>query len=210
MMSFLFRGIAKVRLFFLHSRLCQAYRKGKEYVYQKEMRSRFVCAEDVVFGNYMKTWGEDCVTIRGGTHFGDYCIVTAWKSYRGNLFTPEIRIGSKCSFGEYCHITSVNSIIIGDGVLTGRWVTITDNSHGNSEKDSLMEAPLERPLSSKGPVVIGNNVWIGDKATILPNVEIGDGAVIAANSVVTKNVPPYCVVGGIPARIIKKMESLEK
>ena len=63
--------------------------------------------------------------------------------------------------------------------------------------------PLERPITSKGPVVIGNNVWIGDKATILPGVTIGDGAVIAANAVVTKDVPAYSVVGGNPARVIK-------
>lgn len=59
-------------------------------------------------------------------------------------------------------------------------------------------------MVSKGPVIIGKNVWIGDKATILPGVTIGEGAVIAANSVVSKNVPPFSVVGGIPARIIKQ------
>ena len=56
---------------------------------------------------------------------------------------------------------------------------------------------------SKGPITIGKNVWIGDKATILPGVTIGDGAVIAANAVVTKNVSAYNIVGGNPARIIK-------
>lgn len=62
---------------------------------------------------------------------------------------------------------------------------------------------MERPIISKGSVVIGNNVWIGDKVTILPNVTIGDGVVIAANSVVTKNIPTCSVVAGIPAKIIK-------
>ena len=60
-----------------------------------------------------------------------------------------------------------------------------------------------RPTTSKGRVVIGNNVWIGDKATILPGVTIGDGAIIAANAVVTKDVPQYSVVGGNPAKVIK-------
>lgn len=53
-------------------------------------------------------------------------------------------------------------------------------------------------------MIIGNNVWIGDKATILPNVSIGNGAIIAANSVVTKDVPEYCIVAGNPAKIIKQ------
>ena len=59
-------------------------------------------------------------------------------------------------------------------------------------------------IVSKGPVVIGDNVWIGDKVTVLPGVTIGDGAVIAANAVVTKDVPAYSVVAGNPAKIIKQ------
>lgn len=80
---------------------------------------------------------------------------------------------------------------------------ITDNSHGETDYDSLKMPPIKRPITSKGPVIIGNNVWIGDKATILPGVTIGDGSVIAANAVVTKDVPPYSVVGGNPAIVLK-------
>ena len=57
---------------------------------------------------------------------------------------------------------------------------------------------------SKGDTVIGNDVWIGYKATILPGVQIGDGAIIASNATVTKNVEPYAIVGGNPARLIRK------
>ena len=66
-------------------------------------------------------------------------------------------------------------------------------------------AILDREIISKGPVKIGRNVWIGDKTTILGGVSIGDGAIVAANSVVTKDVPPFCVVAGVPARIIKDL-----
>lgn len=59
-------------------------------------------------------------------------------------------------------------------------------------------------MVSKGGVHIGKNVWIGDKATILPGVSIGEGTVVAANAVVTKDVPPFCVVGGNPARVIRQ------
>lgn len=55
----------------------------------------------------------------------------------------------------------------------------------------LKDSPISRPIVSKGPIHIGKNVWIGEKATILPGVTIGDGAVIAANAVVNKDVPPY-------------------
>lgn len=102
------------------------------------------------------------------------------------------------------HITAINRITIGNDVLTGRWVTITDNSHGDTDYSTLQMRPVSRPLISKGPVLIGNNVWIGDKVTILPGVTIGEGAVIAANAVVTKDIPAYSVAVGNPARVIKQ------
>ena len=97
-------------------------------------------------------------------------------------------------------------MLIGDGQLTGRYVLITDNAHGENLPNELNIPPLASRVYSSGPVIIGRNVWIGDKATILPNVKIGDGAVIAANAVVTKNVPPYTVVAGCPAKIIKTIK----
>lgn len=116
-----------------------------------------------------------------------------------------MRIGEECHFGAFNHITCTNKIQIGNRLLTGKWVTITDNSHGTTDLDSLHIDPIKRPIYSKGPVIIGDNVWIGDKATILPGVTIGDGAVIAANAIVTKDVPAYCVAAGNPARIIKNV-----
>lgn len=98
--------------------------------------------------------------------------------------------------------------MIGEFCLTGKWVTITDNSHGETDYDSLLLPPKQRKITTKGPVVIGRNVWIGDKATILPGVTIGDGAVIAASAVVTKVVPAYSVVGGNPAKIIKSVTDI--
>lgn len=157
----------------------------------------------VYFSRFVTLRGCQYITIDTHTTFGKSCILTAWGDYQGIDYIPQITIGKNCCFGEYNHITCINCIHIGCGVLTGRWVTITDNSHGMTDFESLKSTPLKRQLYSKGPVVIGDNVWIGDKATILPNVTIGDGAVIAANSVVTKDVPPYSVVGGNPARILK-------
>ncbi len=139
---------------------------------------------------------------------GDNCLIsknsflTAWEICdRGNQTL--IKIGNHCCFGAYNHITASNKIIIGDNCLTGKWVTITDNSHGKTDIASLRISPSKRDIVSKGAVIIGKNVWVGDKATILPNVTIGEGAVIAANAVVTKDVPSHCVVGGNPAKILK-------
>lgn len=151
--------------------------------------------------------GPEYTSIGDRTIFGKDLYLTAWDSYQANNdiqhFTPEIKIGSNCHFGAFNHITAINSIEIGDNLLTGKNVTITDNSHGSTDFEHLSIEPILRPLVSKGPVKIGNNVWIGDKATILPNVTIGDGAVVGANTVVTKDVPAYSVVAGNPAKVIK-------
>lgn len=178
---------------------------NQRYLNQQRMQRLFPYAKDVVFPNDFVSLGEEHIYIGEGTHIGEHCIITAWEStYAGGDFHPEIKIGKGCGLGEYNHITSTNKIIIGDNLLTGRWVTITDNSHGETDYATLQIPPILRIVTSKGPVVIGNNVWIGDKATILPGVTIGDGVVVAANSVVTKDVPEYCVVAGNPAKIIKK------
>jgi acetyltransferase-like isoleucine patch superfamily enzyme len=67
-------------------------------------------------------------------------------------------------------------------------------------------APNYRELFSKGAVYIGKNVWIGDKASIMPGVTIGEGCIVGANTVVTKDVPPYSVVVGSPAKIVKTLK----
>lgn len=134
-------------------------------------------------------------------NFGPEIWLSTW-NMGGQM--PKLEIEDNCCFGAYNNITCANRITIGSGCLTGKWVTITDNSHGNTDYHSLQLPPKSRDITSKGPIVIGKNVWIGDKVTILPNVEIGDGAVIAANAVVTKDVPAYSVVGGNPARILKQ------
>lgn len=117
-----------------------------------------------------------------------------------------MEIGNNVSIGEYSHITCTNKATIGNGVLTGRFILITDNSHGNNTKEVAEIVPLAREICSNGPVYIGDNVWIGDKVTILPNVTIGKSCIITANAVVTKDIPDYSVAAGIPAKIIKTLK----
>lgn len=120
--------------------------------------------------------------------------------------SPIIKIGDNCHFGSFSHITAINSITIGDNVLTGSYVLISDNSHGDSQADTLTISPLKRPLVSSGSVLIGSNVWIGDKVCILPNVKIGQCSIIGAGSIVTHDIPEYSVAAGNPARVIKKLK----
>lgn len=120
-------------------------------------------------------------------------------------------IGRNCDFGNNNHITATDSVKIGDNLLTGDNVLITDTNHGEYRDDSnsLFMAPRKRPLIT-APVIIGNNVWIGDKATILPGVKIGNQSIVGANSVVTKDVPDNCIAAGNPAVVIKRWDQTSK
>lgn len=118
---------------------------------------------------------------------------------------PKLTIGNHARIGDRSHITCANCILINDGVRIGRSVLITDNAHGDSTKENLEQPIVSRRAVSSGPVIIEENVWIGEKASIMPNVTIGRGSIIAANAVVTKDVPPYCVVAGVPAKVVKQL-----
>lgn len=159
------------------------------------------------FERFAQLSGCGNISLGSNVWIAEGCYLTAWTEYRGQYFMPEIIISDNVTIGPHAHITATNKIVIGNGVLTGKYITITDNSHGYFEtKSDLNDLPINRPLFSKGPVIIGNNVWIGDKAVILPDVKIGEGSIIGAGAVVTKDVPPYCVIGGNPAKIIRKIE----
>ncbi len=151
--------------------------------------------------------GGKYMTIGSDTVIGRHAVLTAWNRYDGRQYMPQVTIGSGCDFGEYLHLSCVRQITIGNGVLTGRWVTIIDNAHGQTVYDQLQQPPARRPVYVKGPVAIEDNVWIGDKVTILSGVTIGKGAVVAANSVVTHDVPAYSVAAGCPAKVIKQVEA---
>lgn len=145
------------------------------------------------------------VSVGAGTHIDANVQITAWDSFHGERFAPSITIGNNCTIRHGSHITSINKIVIGDYLLTGTNVLITDNSHGMASRAQMELPPRNRPLYSKGPVVIGNNVWLGNNVCVLSGVTIGDGAIIGANSVVTHDIPAYSVSVGIPAKVIKQL-----
>ena len=149
--------------------------------------------------------GQKRISIGGYTCIKSHCVLGCWEQYGEQRFTPSLTIGNHCSIGEYNHITACNKIIIGDGLLTGHFVYIGDNAHGGLSIEEATITPAERKLYSKGEIVIGNNVWIGDKATILAGVHVGDNVIVAANAVVTKDIPSNCVVAGVPAKIVKRL-----
>lgn len=117
---------------------------------------------------------------------------------------PKLTIGNQVSFGYRVHIAVSNLITIGNNVLLGSNILITDHNHGKTDETSLATPPTQRPIYSKGPVIIEDDVWIGDNAIILPNVTIGKGSIIGAGAIVTHNVPPYSRVVGTAAQPIQQ------
>lgn len=125
--------------------------------------------------------------------------------------THKLTIGKNCKIGDYVHIAAGESVIIGENCLFASKIYISDISHGDyssSENASNPNTPPdERKLTTK-PVIIGNNVWLGDNVCILPGVKIGNGVIVGANSVVNKDISENCIVVGVPAKVIKRYNSL--
>ncbi len=113
-------------------------------------------------------------------------------------YGQNIAVGKNVFINSGCCFQDQGGIEIGDGCLIGQQVVIATLNHDLS--------PENRGNMFPAPVKIGNNVWIGAHATILPGVTVGDNAVIAAGAVVTRDVPADTVVAGVPAKIIKSIE----
>ncbi|HEM4053474.1 TPA: DapH/DapD/GlmU-related protein [Streptococcus suis] len=119
-------------------------------------------------------------------------------------------LGTKVNVGDGVRISCVERICIGNNVLIGSRVLLIDNSHGTytgNVQDSPKMPPNERKIFSK-EIKIEDNVWIGEGAVIQAGVTVGFGSIVAANSVVTKSVPPQTIVGGVPAVPLKKFEPI--
>lgn len=116
-------------------------------------------------------------------------------------FRGTVTIGKNVFFNRGCHVVVYNMLSIGDNCLFGEQVSIHDEEH--------IVARGGEPVAARGwvtaPIIIGQNVWVGAKATILPGVQIGDNAVIGAHAVVTRDVPANTVAVGVPARVVRKL-----
>lgn len=116
----------------------------------------------------------------------------------GAWFNPELQIGNNSGVGMNCRVNG--RTYIGDNVMMGPDCIMYSYSHAHDRIDIPMN---QQGFEKETPVKIGNDVWIGARVIILPGVKIGNHVIIGAGSVVTKDVPNYAVVGGVPARIIK-------
>lgn len=149
---------------------------------------------------YLWNIGEDMLKLGKGVYLaygspiysktviGDYTRINGKITIKGGK--QPVTIGKYCAFGSDIKIITANHITCLPAIQVRFYTRYFSEDEGNFMLD-------------KGTLVIGNDVWIGDSVIILPGVQVGDGAVVGAGSVVTKNVPPYTIVGGVPAKKIK-------
>ena len=110
-----------------------------------------------------------------------------------------LKIGARVIFGHHCTVGCKEQIEIGDDCLLAEMVSIRDHDHNFARTD----VPIRAQGATCAPVKIGRDVWLGAKVTVLKGVTIGDGAIIGANAVVTRDIPPGAIAVGIPARVVK-------
>ena len=128
---------------------------------------------------------------------GDGAIVKAGSHLCPCRGDARVTVGARTTIGFHSLIYASQLIEIGDDCMIAPFVHIVDSNHGVRRG-----TPMNQQANESAPIRVGNDVWIGGHAVILKGVTIGDGAIVAAGSVVREDVVPYSIVGGVPARVI--------
>ncbi len=132
---------------------------------------------------------------------GDHVTIDSYAYLQLTKPEPTVILGNYVGIGRHSVIAAKRSIVIGDYTQMGPYCQINDQDHGASRDDLIMN---QRAIIE--PVTIGRDCWFGSGVRVLKGVTIGDGAIIGAGSIVTKDVPPYEIWGGVPARRLKVRE----
>ena len=125
----------------------------------------------------------------------------------GAVFNSSCSLGAFSSIGVDCELNGFGGITIGDYVMMGPETVIYTENHSTKRTDIPMQ---QQGYEAPKPVVIEDDVWIGRRVIILPGVTIGKGSVIGAGAVVSKDIPPYSVAVGVPARVVKSRKNIEE
>lgn len=142
----------------------------------------------------MFSWLRRILLIGAGCNVGKNCEI---EPHIDVGFSPRLKIGNFCQINQNVVMKMVE---MGNHVMIAPGVVFLDRSHNHSR--------IDIPMAKQGETVrqickIGNDVWIGQNVVVMPGIEIGDGVIIGAGAVVTKNIPSFAIVGGVPARILK-------
>lgn len=142
---------------------------------------------------------EPAFSIGGGSLIGRFTVIQA---KRGTL-----HIGERAQIGTHCQIQSANGIAIGDHFITGPQCYLGGSRHGialEAEGQPGVPAPpiLDQPTYTRGPLTVGDDVWLGSGVRVMEGVRIGNGVVVGSGAVVTRDVPDFAIVAGVPAQVV--------
>ena len=155
-----------------------------------------------IVGRGVTLINSECISIGADCVIGKDCHLQAVRSFAGRQFSPELTIGDRVSMEDGVYVSCVKSLRICDSVLIAGNVYIGDNAHGYRD----ITLPVRDQEVAAYSLVIGPGVHIGWGAVIFGPIEIGRNAVVGANSVVTKDVAPFTVVAGAPARVVSQYD----
>lgn len=141
----------------------------------------------------------DCLFLGNQVGIAHGARIEAFRNHRTYLYEPSITIGDGSSIQPYAHIAAAAEMVIGRHVLMGSRVFITDHDHQFADLDIPVG---DQPLAV-APVHIEDFVWLGENVVVLKGVTIGHHAIVGANSVVTRDLPPFAIAAGAPARVIR-------
>ena len=171
------------------------------------IRSKCICGTIRIIRFPFALFGKKYIDFGQRLSVGRNCRIEAY-SLDGTK-DKRLVFGNDVQLNDSVHIVAMGRVQVGNNVLVASHVFISDNSHGCYKglvDDSNPDIPpMERDYYIK-PIEIGENVWIGEGAVILLGVTIGRGSIIGAHSLVNKDVPPYCIVVGNPARVVKRYD----
>jgi acetyltransferase-like isoleucine patch superfamily enzyme len=158
------------------------------------------CGENVRFDYPVRLENPGSISIGSGVILYPRVWLNAVSEWRGNHYSGTIELGDRAMIGYGVQISAAQSIIIEDDVAMGAGTVIVDHIHDHRYPGIPI---IDSPLSTPEPVRIGKHSFLGVYCLIGPGVQIGEHAVIAANAVVLKDVPAYCIAAGNPARIVR-------
>ena len=175
-------------------------------LYTKLLKGKFYhFGKNSIAKPFLNSSNEEYISIGDSVNIGSFCRITVSTEFGGYKVKSDnkikIELGDNIDIGNNSFISANNHIEIGNHVIMSSYVFITDHDHGFSDFSKNLH---QQPLSEGGHVKIGDNVFLGTKCSILKNVTIGERSVIAANTVVTKDVPAYSIVAGNPGKIISQ------
>jgi len=143
----------------------------------------------------------DLISIGDRTTVGRGALIAPVREYANVQYSPKVEIGRDVYIGPHLYLACVGRITIGDGTVLSEHVFINDSSHGFDPERGLI---MQQELVCPGDITIGENCFLGLRTAILPGVVLGDHCVVGVNSVVTKSFPPYSMIAGAPAVLIKR------